>query len=492
MNTMTQLKIPRSFWSRTLLAIGYSLLLQACGGGGGGNTAPPLVTHPPPPPSSSPTAVTTSGIITAFGSVFVNGVEYETDSAEIESDDDIADEGDLKVGQIITLKGSVNDDGVTGTADSIVYDDKVEGPITSINGDILVVLQHTIILNGTVFDDNVPTQSVAGLTVGDVIEVSGFLNANGDIVATYLELDNSGSDFELVGIVSNLDTDDSTFDIGPQTISYASATFEDFDGALIADDDLVEVKGNSFDGDGAFVAIEIELEDDDFDENDEVEVEGLITRFESELDFDVFAVMVTTTSTTEYEGGTADDLAEDVKVEVEGTIENGILVAEKVEFKNVEDTRFEAVVDSVAAEAGEFVILGVTIVVPGTAQLEDDSDLDEMFFGLDDMVAGNFVEVRGKLEGDGTVTATRVERDDMDDETFVRGLVQSNDGAGTLVIAGVTILTNPETEYRNVSEMSMTEADFFLAAQVGVEVKAKGQETDVSEITARQLELEDD
>ena len=368
MNTMTQLKIPRSFWSRTLLAIGCSLLLQACGGGGG-NTAPPLVTPPPPPPSSSPTAVTTSGIITAFGSVFVNGVEYETDSAEIEADDDIADEGDLKVGQIITLKGSVNDDGVTGTADSIVYDDKVEGPITSINGDILVVLQHTIILNGTVFDDNVPTQSVAGLTVGDVIEVSGFLNANGDIVATYLELDNSGSDFELVGIVSNLDTDDSTFDIGAQTISYASATFEDFDGALIADDDLVEVKGNSFDGNGAFVAIEIELEDDDFDENDEVEVEGLITRFESELDFDVFAVMVTTTSTTEYEGGTADDLAEDVKVEVEGTIENGILVAEKVEFKNVEDTRFEAVVDSVDAEAGEFVILGITIVVPGTAQL---------------------------------------------------------------------------------------------------------------------------
>lgn len=502
MQSLTQLKLPKRLNSPSMLAIACTILLQACGGGGGSSAPAPIPeptsTTPPPDPVSS--SFTTQGVITAFGSVFVNGVEYETDSSEIESDDNVATEGDLRVGQIVTIKGSVNPDGVTGTADSIKYNDRVEGPIASINGNTLVVLGQTIIItDGTVFDDSVSTQSLAGLNPGDVIEVSGFLNGNGEVVATYVESNAAGGEFELVGIVTNLDTGDSTFDIGNQTIEFSNAVFEDFDGAQLADGDQVEVKGSTLDANNVLIAVKVELEEDDLVENDELELEGLISRFESATDFDVFGRGVTTSSTTVYEGGTVEDLAQDVKVEVEGRINaDGILVADKVKFKDIEDTRFEAVVDSVNIDIDndvrQLTVLGVTITITNTTQLEDDSELNVMFFGLDDIVAGvDFVEIRGKLEANGSVTATRLERDDLEEEASVRGAVQSNDNdTFTLVIAGVTVVTNGETIYRDALEMSMTQEDFFAAALVGVEVEAEGLETDVSEITARELELEGD
>jgi len=470
------------------------VILQACGGGSSGGSATTPTVIPPPPPEASSTAVTTSGAITGFGSVYVNGVEYETDSAEIESDDEIVQESDLKVGQIVTLTGTRNDDGVTGSADRITYNDRVEGPISSINGNTLIVLGQTIIVDAdTVYDDNVMTQSLSGLSVGDVIEVSGFLNSNGDVVATFIESNTPGGEFELVGTVTNLDANNSTFEIGNQVVDFSGAALDDFDGTLLADGNLVEVKGSTFGASGELIAIKVELETEDFSEDHEVEVEGLISRFDSATDFDVYGRAVTTTSTTEYKDGLASDLAVDVKVEVEGSINSeGVLVAEKVEFKKHEDTRIEAAVDSIDSDLGQVVVLGLTIVTTATTQLEDDSEMQEMFFNLDNISIGDFLEVRGKLEDDGTISATRLERDDMDDRSSIRGLVQSNDGLATLVIAGVTIQTNSSTQYHDSSETDMTQAEFFAAAIEGIQVKAKGQETNTSELTADELELEDD
>jgi hypothetical protein len=421
-------------------------------------------------------------------------VEYETGSAEIESDDEVANEMDLKVGQVVTIKGRKNKDGVTGTADSIAYNDRVEGPISSITGNTLVVLGQTIIVDeGTEFDDSVNTQSLAGLSIGDAIEVSGFLNSSGEVIATYIESNAPGGVFELVGIVTNLDSDASTFDIGSQAIDFSGAALEDFGAALLADGDQVEVKGRVLGAEGELIASKVEFEGDELSENDEVEVEGIISSIDAAGDFEILGVIVSTTSATQFFGGTADDLALNVKVEVEGTIDaQDILVAGKVKFKHQEDTRFEAVVDAVDVDASQVTVLGITIVLNNSTRRKDHSEMDVKFFGVDDISAGDFLEIRGKLEVDGIVTATRLRRDDLDDRSSVRGLVQSNDAAATLVIAGVTIRTNEETDYRDALEMSMTQADFFAAALEGVEVKVKGQETDISEITAAQLELEDD
>ena len=66
------------------------------------------------------------GIITGFGSVFVNGVEIETAGAQISIDDISSVEGDLKVGMKVQIEATDN------IASSIIYKSEIKGPIESI------------------------------------------------------------------------------------------------------------------------------------------------------------------------------------------------------------------------------------------------------------------------------------------------------------------------------------------------------------------------
>ena len=67
--------------------------------------------------------ITSSGTITGFGSVYVNGVKFETSSSTFTIDDNPGIEDLLAVGMRVTVKGTLNADGVSGTATSVSYDD---------------------------------------------------------------------------------------------------------------------------------------------------------------------------------------------------------------------------------------------------------------------------------------------------------------------------------------------------------------------------------
>ena len=67
----------------TRLSLGaLALMLAACGGSSdsGGNSQPP-------PVGQQPTPVTVAGKVTGFGSIYVNGIEFETNSATYDLDD---------------------------------------------------------------------------------------------------------------------------------------------------------------------------------------------------------------------------------------------------------------------------------------------------------------------------------------------------------------------------------------------------------------------
>ena len=73
----------------------------------------------------------------------MNGVEYETDDATFDIDDNGGQPVDLlRVGQQVTIEWDSLDDGVTRRAQSVSYDDTLEGPIGSIDlaNQTLVVL----------------------------------------------------------------------------------------------------------------------------------------------------------------------------------------------------------------------------------------------------------------------------------------------------------------------------------------------------------------
>lgn len=477
------------------------LSLAACGGGGGsessGPTTPPT-TNPPPTGGIGRTGISI-GPVTTFGSIVVNGVRYDTSSTEFSIDGNPGSEDDLRVGDIVVVRGTVDDDGTTGTADSVFYDDVVTGPVESIDiaGSSLVVLGQVVLVRPeTSFDDDFSPASLEGIAVDQIVEVSGVVDADGNIVASRIEPEDPSTEFGVHGIVSSLDTGNSRFELGALTIDYTMATLEDFPNGEINDGDFVEAKGSGLGPSGELIAVEVEFEDDfaDAEEGDYVELEGFITRFASATDFDVAGFPVTTTASTEYEDGSAADLALNVKVEVEGDINaSGVLVAEDVEIEGDNAIEISGLVDAVDAAAGTVTVLGITVTVDASTRIEDDSDAEIDPLTLADVNAGDYVEIRGDESpaGSGSVVAALFEREDPDDETILRGFV-AGVTEPALEILGVTIQTSGSTEFEDENETPISASAFFSSVEVGSLVEVKGLESSDTTIVAEEVEFEND
>ena len=438
------------------------------------------------------------GPISTFGSVVVNGVTYDTSAATFVVNDAAATEAELSVGDVVLVEGTLNADGVTGTASTVTYDDLVTGPVTSISlaTDSLVVLGQTIrITADTSFDDAFSPRALDGVAVGTIVEVSGVPDANGDFVATRIEPKPAGTTLEVSGIVANLDSAASTFTLGGLTVDFSAAMLRDFPGGAISDGDLVEAKGPSLSAGNELVAAEVEFESPfpTLNSDDFVEIEGVVTRFVDASDFAVNGLPVTTNAATEFDGGAATDLALNVRLEVEGVADgNGILVADEIEFRGDRDVRISAQIDSVDTSAGTLVVLGITVTTDALTRFEDQSDADIDPLGVADLAAGDYVEVRGDEQpaGSGTVQASGLERDDIETTVELRGAVTAiNEPAFTVL--GVTINTDTNTEFEDASD-DVTAAEFFAALSVGDLVAIKGTEVGATAILAEDAELEID
>lgn len=458
-----------------------------------------------------------AGTVIGFGSIFVNGVEFETDTAEFDIDEDTigSSQDDLEVGDnvIVTF-----DPAVAGNiAQTVFSDEAVEGPIDSIDlvaGSLVVAGQTVLTDAATSFDNNIPGASLGGLNPGDFVEVSGLFDSAGAIRATRIELKPPiPGDVEVHGQVEALDSISMTFMINALVVDFGAVPAiidDDFLGMTFGNGDFVEVKGMNFDAGGALLATKIEpdgpglaaagIDLDAFDEI-EAELEGFITRFVSATDFDVATFPVTTTATTVFEGGTAADLGLNVKVEVEGDVIDGILVADKVDIRRSNNLRVVALVDQVDPDdpmnpqTGTLVVLGVTVRVDTLTRVEDKSDADVPMFNLGDVNVNDYVEVRGGADpsGGADIVASLLERDDLPngpgEDTELRGFVDTV-GVTSFTIAGVTIETDGGTEFFDASDKPISAAAFFGALQAGDLVDADGFESSQMTLMAEEVELE--
>ncbi len=107
-----------------LVTVLLMTVLINCGGGGGGSSNVASLGEESGGGIGG-TGLTSSGTITGFGSIFVNGVEFETDSAEILLDGNTAADTALRLGMVVLVTGTLNEDGVTGTADRVEFNNAV-------------------------------------------------------------------------------------------------------------------------------------------------------------------------------------------------------------------------------------------------------------------------------------------------------------------------------------------------------------------------------
>jgi hypothetical protein len=469
------------FWLATLA----TLIIAACGGGGttagingGGNSVGGI--------NGGGIAL---GPITGFGSVHVNGIQFTTTGTTISIEGAAAGEAQLKVGQIVEVRGTLNGSANTGTATTITAADQLEGPVQSVDvpGLSFTVLGNIVRVTGTtVFDDSFPTPSLAGLTVGQWVEVYGLRNSAGDVVATRVEPKPAGGEIELNGTVSALDTNARTFRLGNATISYGNVTPQ----GTLANGACAEVKGTSFVG-TTLTATRVEIKSCGLTaaNNDVGRIEGFVTRFASAADFDVGAQRVSTSASTTYVGGTATDLALNRRVEVEGTFNStGVLAASKVAFKADTTTRFQGTIDALDAAARTLTIFGVTISTSASTSYDDNSNARQRPFGFANLRTGDYVEVRGS-EGSTPLTAAAnlLERDDLDTRRELQSTAR-NVAAPNFTLVGVQVVTNGATEFRDLADSPITQAQFF-AQIAGRGVKVRGSFAGGT-FTATRAELE--
>jgi hypothetical protein len=522
MNTLT-----RKF--SAVLALS-TFLFAGCGGSSSsdGGVSPP----PPPPPTGGITRTgvgVAAGPITGFGSVWVNGVEYNTDTATfIRDGDDSAQEIEFKEGETVIVKGTIDDDNTNAVAESVELDELVKGPATDlVDLNTVIVMGQTVDSDaGTWVDDNCAPatwDNLTGLDTFFAVEVYGSVQDDEAIpgtriTATRIECKTAGDfvddEFEVNGIVSG-NVPGNTFMINALQVNYsATPLIQNFPNGAPEDGQPVEVKGDpaTFVSSGdpdVLAASKVEFKGNRLDgnEGDHFEFEGFITDFQSATDFKVrignLLVEVTTDSNTDYEpaGASAMDLNDNLKVEVEGEDNgSGQKLATKIEIKSSTNIRVTGLVDTGSVGTDTFTIMDIVVnTIDGTTRFEDNSDAPT---DPTVIVAGDYLEVRGQEKPSGQITAFRVERDDFDstrtDQYELRGFVTSKTmpttpGTGSLTILGVTVDTDGNTEYRDVDDTLMLEGDFWAAVVEGESlVDAKGDKPDpgAARMIAEELELE--
>ena len=308
-----------------LVGIFMALAVISCGGGGGDNFAGGI----------GGTGVS-YGPVTGFGSVIVNGVEYDTSSADFSVEGTNGDQSDLAVGMVVTVTHDDNDN-----AKSISYKDNVEGPVANkvdvngVNGSFDVLGVSVTVDSLTVYEG---TTGITALTNNDIVEVSGQITAENTVLATRVEKKGTcatlgaGDEVEVKGTITSI-IDADSFVIGSLTVNYSG----DPTGLQVGD--YVEAKSDDCPAGNAIAASSVELENEgpdlsDLDEGEDgMEIKGLIADFvASPCAFTVNSQSVIAAD------GLCTTLANGEMVEVEGNLNNnGDLVASQISHEDSDE-----------------------------------------------------------------------------------------------------------------------------------------------------------
>lgn len=320
------------------------------------------------------------GPISGFGSVYVNGTRFRTDGS-VRSNDGIEREDQLEKGMIVKVSGNWDDDDDEGEASEIDYDDTLRGALTS-----------------ATWDDAENTGELE--VAGQVVLLDGQTVFKG---ATPVELAASAEGEYRVRI-SAWRLDDGRFRASYVGSVNASSRFDDLH---------------------------------------EVEVEGVVSGLDAQAEvFFINGLEVSFVSAEFDDDLSPGDLADGMMVEVEGRIENGVLVASEIDdeddlFGDDEDVEIsDTIQGDYDASAREFSLNGVTVRVDGETEFDDG-----MVEG--DIADGLLVKVEGEFRG-GVLVAEEIERRDADAELEAR-VSAIGDEEGFLTVGGVRVRVTSNT-----------------------------------------------
>ena len=458
-----------TFLRTIVLLVVTAVGIASCGGGGGG-----LASFSPSPGGGGGiggSGITSSGEITSFGSIFVNGIEFDTDTAEIEVNGERVDEDALGLGMVVLVEGTINEDGRTGVAERVVFDGAVRGPVESASisedgnaltlrvlGIAVVVDRRTAVVAGTAFED---------IQENDLVEVSGFADTDGVLRATRLERIEAfvpnESAIDRQGNVDNLDG--TTFTLGDLTVDAATADLTALPGGSLAANQPVLVSGTLV---GTTITAETIEPTTDLrtvlPADEQLVVQGLVSDLAGNNRFTVNAIPVDA-GNANFEL-TSDALRNGLLVQVTGTWNGETLIAETVSSREGDILVAASIGDIDAGnDTVELDILqrGLAVTVTSLTLIEDGTGQTTRPT-LDALRAGDYVVVEANARGD-ALAALRISRSRPRDNAL-RGEIESITSGVSIAVQGVTIDT-AEVAFLDASGEALTPRAFYEQASVG-------------------------
>jgi hypothetical protein len=389
------------FTRRGFAAVVFAgLAIAGCGGGvDSGGTGAPVQSF-------------SSGPITGLGSIFVNGVRYDDALASVVDDEGVAQpRGALKLGMTVAVEaGPISIDAASqdrrAVASKIQFGNAIQGPVEAVDAvaGTLTVLGQPVQVDADTLLQGLPS-GIAALNAGDLLEIHALLDpGTGVYTATRIERAASLAQYKLRGVVAGLDLVAKTLRIGGATISYTG------DPSSLANGVIARVKLGTTQQAGAWPLIQAALAGNPIPDRAETEIEGFITDFASLASFKVNGTPVNAGGAgVVIRKGSAGQLANSVRVEIEGQMIDGVLVATQVEIKRRgggedEAFRLAGAIESVDAARKTFVLRGVTVVHDSGTRFVQGTESD--------LSAGAQVDVKGVLGANGSqVRANRIKFD---------------------------------------------------------------------------------
>jgi hypothetical protein len=187
-------------------------LVCGCGPVGSGGTGAP---------AGVAAAGFSQGPINGFGSILVNGSEYDDTQAQVVDDDGnvLSASADLHLGSSVDVRSAASG-GVAVATQIHVHDDLV-GPVTApfdAASGRLEVLGEAVLVDETTFVDGV-AGGIEGLANGNVVEVAALYDAQADTYhATRIALRSGASSYVVRGAVAGFDG--ASLHVGSQVFDY--------------------------------------------------------------------------------------------------------------------------------------------------------------------------------------------------------------------------------------------------------------------------------
>ena len=480
----------RTLWIAGLgVALAGAAILAACGGGSGGSSM-----------TSSSTGSSmggASGMITGFGSVFVNGQEFKTDGntqlLDGDNDDAAASDSDLMVGMTVDVDAS------GGKATLLRFTSAVRGEVDAVDpvSSTITVLGQTVeVTSGTSFAGHVGN-TAAGTTpmqLGDIAQgnyvvVFGYLECAGsscssgatNIVATLIVEPASIGKYRVQGYVTNTSGSGKSFTINGLTVDIATSTVcNTMMHCTFANGDFVAARSataptGTFPTSLTLAADDVKLRPiaPTFAAGTTVTIEGPVTQLNG-TNFNVRGISIDASGVASV----ASMLSNNQIVEVTGTISsNGTLVATSIDVERAATFLLMGSVDSVSANG--FSVLGQSFTVNASTRVGDWVQAVRPFNSSNFatvLMTGDQVIVSGYPSG-GSNIATRVELipTPAAPTAAVAGIVSSdNSMMDTMtVVPGITVTLNSSTKLFYFGEGSNpTLAGFFGAITPNTSVAA--------------------